>query len=94
MEGWNTIIFGVIPILTVAALFLLRRKMLWTAPLLSTVLAFFAYMAALAPVTMAEVFRNGEWRGFFFLAMLLHLAVAAVLTVIAYLAAYFLKRKQ
>lgn len=94
MDWWNILIFGVIPILTVVIIFLAKRKMLWTAPLISTALAFITYMIALAPITIVELFSNNEWRGFFILAMLMHFGIAVVLTAIAYLAAYILKRKK
>lgn len=91
---WNILIFGAIPVSTVAMIFIVKRKLLWTAPLISAVLAFFTYMIALVPITIVEIFHNNEWRGFFFLAMLMQLVITVVLTVIAYFAAYILKRKQ
>ena len=91
---WNFLIFGIIPVLTVAVIFIVKRKLLWIAPLISTVLAFISYMIALVPITIVEVFSNGEWRGFFLLAILMQLAVTVFLTVIAYFATYILKRTQ
>jgi len=91
---WNILIFGVIPVLTVAVIFTVKRKLLWTAPLISAVLAFITYMIALVPVTMVEIFHNHEWRGFLFLAMSMQLVITVVLTVAAYFAAYILRRKQ
>lgn len=93
-DWWNVLIFGIIPILTVAVIFIVKRKLLWAAPLISIALAFIAYMVALAPITIAELFSNGEWRAFFFLAMLMQFVITVVLTVIAYFVAYILKRKQ
>lgn len=93
-DWWNILIFGVIPVLTVVVIFIVKRKLLWTAPLISTALAFITYMVALAPITAAELFSNGEWRGFFLLALFMHLVITVVLTAIAYLAAYILKQKQ
>ena len=94
MDLINILIFGIIPALTVAVIFIVKRKLLWVAPLISAVLAFITYMIALSPITIVELFSNNEWRGFFLLAMLMQLAVTVVLTVIAYFAAYILKRKQ
>ena len=91
---WNILIFGVIPVLTVAAIFIVKRKFLWTAPLVSAVLALIAYRRALVPITMVEIFHNNEWRGFLFLAMSMQLAITVVLTLAAYFAIYVLKRKQ
>lgn len=92
--GWNLLIFGIIPVLTVGVIFIVKKKWLWIAPLISTVLAFISYMIALVPITIVEVFSNGEWSGFFLLAILMQLAVTVALTVIAYFAAYILKQKQ
>lgn len=93
-DWWNILIFGVIPVLTVMVVFIVKRKLLWTAPLISAVSAFITYMIALAPMTITEIFSNNEWRGFFLLAVFMQFVITAVLTLIAYFAAYILKRKQ
>ncbi len=96
MDWWNILIFGVIPVLAVVIIFIAKRKMLWAAPLISTALAFITYIIALElinPYEMLEFFSNNEWRGFFILAMLIHLVIVVVMTVIAYLVVYILKRK-
>ena len=94
MDWWNILIFGIIPALTVVVIFIVKRKLLWIAPLISTVFAVIAVLIALSPITIVEVFSNNEWRGFFLLAMLMHLVITVVLTVIAYFSAYILKQKQ
>ena len=94
MDWWNVLIFGVIPVLTVIIIFNVKKKLLWIAPLISTVLAFITYMIVLAPITIVELFNNNEWRSFFLLAMLIHFGIAVVHTAIAYFAAYKLKRKK
>ncbi len=90
-------IFGVIPFLTVLILFFVKRRMLWAAPLISAVLAFIAYMIAFGVQGMqspvVKIFGNNEWRGFFILAMLMHLGVVLVLTAIAYFVGRILKQK-
>lgn len=91
---WNILIFGIIPVLAVTVIFIGRRKLLWTAPFVSTALSFITYMIALAPITIAEIFSNNEWRAFFILAMLMHLGIVVVLTIIAYIVAFILKRKK
>ena len=89
------LIFGGIPILTVAAIFLVKRKLLWAAPVISAALALIAYTVALGPISMAEVFGNSEWRGFLLLAMLMiQFGITAILTAIAGFAAYIIRRKQ
>lgn len=94
MGWWNILIFEAIPILTVVVIFIVKRKLLWVSPLISTVLAFIIYMIALAPITMVELFSNNEWRGFFLLAILIHFVITVALTIMAYFIAYILKRKQ
>ena len=93
MTWWNILIFGVIPVLTVVSIFMTKIKLLWTAPLISTVLAFFCYLINLAPITMVEVFSNNEWRAFYILVMLMQFGITVIITVLAYLVAYILKRK-
>ena len=61
------------------------------SPLISTALALITYMAALVPITITELFSNGEWRGFFLLAIFMHLVITVVLTAIAYFIAYILR---
>lgn len=91
---WNILIFGVIPVFGVAIIFIVKRKLLWTAPLISTALAFITYMVAITPITIAKLFSNNEWRGFFLLFMLMQFVITVVLTLIAYFVAYILKQKQ
>ena len=93
MDWWNVLIFGVIPILTVAIIFVVKRNLLWISPIISTTLAFITYTIALTP-TITEIFNNNEWRGFFILAMIMQLGIAVAITVIAYFVAYILKRKK
>lgn len=88
------LIFGAIPVLSVVILFIVKRKFLWAAPLISVALAFIAYIIALAPISIVEIFGDNEWRGFLLLAILMNLGIAAVLTVIAYFGAYIIKQKQ
>ena len=94
MDWWNVLIFGVIPVLTVTIIFFAKRKLLWIAPLISSALAFVTYMIALAPINLEKLFSNNEWRGFFILAMLMHLGIVVILTAVAYLITYILKRKK
>ena len=90
---WNILIFGAIPVLTVVIIFI-KKKRLWTAPLISTALAFIAYIIAFAPITPVELFSNNEWRGFFILALLIHIVIVVVLTLILYFVSRILKQKQ
>ena len=96
MDWFNVLIYGVIPVLTVVIIFFTKRKLLWVAPLISTAIAFITYMIAFSSsgTSILKIFSNNEWRGFFLLALLFHLVIAVVLTLVAYFAAYRLKRKQ
>jgi uncharacterized PurR-regulated membrane protein YhhQ (DUF165 family) len=90
----NFLIFGVIPVLTVTIIFIVKRKILWTAPFISIALAFITYTIAFAPISIVEIFSNNEWRGFFLLAILMHLGITIILTMIAYFVVYLTKQKQ
>lgn len=94
MDWFNVLIFGMIQFFTVIVVFVVKRKLLWTAPLISSMLAFIIYVIELEPMGILTVFNNNEWSGFFVLAMLMHFVIAAVMTAIAYLIAYILKRRQ
>ena len=99
LDYWvNAMVYLVIPLLTVAIFFFVKRKLLWAAPLISTALSFITYMMVLGLSGMKspilKIFGNSEWRAFFLLAMLIQLVIVVVLTVIAYFIAYILKRKK
>ena len=88
----NVLIFVVIPVISVSVFFFMTRKLLWIAPLLSSILAFAVYAITLEP-SIIKIFSNNEWRGFLLLALLMQFGIAAVLTVGGYLTAHILKRK-
>ena len=96
LDYWlNLLVYCVIPFGTVAILFVVRRKLLWAAPAISTALAGVTYILVFSLTSpILKIFTNGEWRGFFLLAMLIQLAVVAALTAAAGLLAYLLKRKR
>ena len=89
----NVLIFVVIPVLSVSVFFFMKRKLLWIAPLISTVLAFIVYAVALDPF-IVKILSNNEWRGFLLLALLMQFGIAAILTATGYLMAHILKRKE
>ena len=95
MDWWNVLVSVIIPILSVAIVFFVKRKLLWTAPLISTVITFAFYVAAHCSVgiSLARLLSNDEWSAFFFLAMIIHFGIAVVLTLIAYFAGYILNKK-
>ena len=89
MDWWNVSVYGLIPVLSVLLVFFIQRRFLWVAPLISTVSSF-----AISVMAMPSILSVSEYRGFLLWAMLLHFGIAIALTVIAYLVAYILKRKQ
>ena len=91
----KVLIFGVIPILSVVILFIVNRKILVVAPLISVSLAFIAYTIALAPISIVEKLGTKEWRMFFVLDILMkNFSIALFLTVIVSFVAYIIKRKR
>jgi len=93
MEWLNILIFGVFPILTVAIIFFTKKKLLWTAPFISTILTFITYAIALEP-SIIKILSNNEWRSFLVLAMLMHLGICVVLTLIAYWVSHIISRNK
>lgn len=90
MDWWNILIFGVIPVLSVLLVFFVKRKFLWVAPLISIVLS-----VVISVIAMPSFLSNSEARVMFFgISIPMHLVIVVVLTAIAYLVAYILKRKQ
>ncbi len=85
----STIIFVIIPVVCVLMAFFLKRKYLWTAPILSTILA-----AIIGIISSPSILTNHEHRTMFFgLSIPIQLAVAAALTGIGYLIAFLMKQR-
>ena len=86
----STINFVLLPAAAVLLLFFLKRNLLWAAPLLSTALMTAVDVIAVGPSLLTE----GEYRGMFLIVIApIHLVVTIVLTGLAYIAAYLLRRK-
>ena len=86
----STINFVLLPAAAVLLLFFLKRNLLWAAPILSTALMTAVDVIAVGPSLLTV----GEYRGMFLLVIVpIHLAVAVLLTALAYAAAYLLRRK-
>jgi hypothetical protein len=89
MDWWNISVFGVIPVLTVLFLFCVKRKHLWSAPIISTILA-----VIISLIAMPTIFEGGEAANMFFkLVIPLHLLITLVLTGVAYGISFILKKK-
>lgn len=89
-DWWNISVFFVIPILSVLFMFFVKRKLLWTVPLISTALA-----VVISIIAMPSLITYSEHCAMFFgIVIPIQLAIVIVLTVIAYFAAHILKQKQ
>jgi len=87
---WNASLFCIIPILSVVIVFFIKRKFLWIAPLISTVLS-----VVISIIAMPSMLSNREHRAMFFgIAIPIQLVIVIILTVIGYLVAYILKRRK
>ena len=89
MDWWNISVFGIIPVFTVVLIFFVKRKLLWTAPLISTVIS-----VIISVIAVPDILSEGEYRAHFGISILFHLAIVVLLTIIAYIAAHIIKRKQ
>lgn len=86
----STINFVLLPAAAVLLLFFLKRNLLWAAPIFSTVLMIAVDVIAVG----SSLLTVGEARGMFLIVIVpIHLVVTIVLTGLAYVAAYLLKRK-
>ena len=89
LNWWNVSVFCFSPILSVVLAFFIKRKLLWIAPFVSTVLS-----VIISIVTSSSILSNREHRAMFFgIVIPIQLAIVIILTVIAYFVAYILKRK-
>ena len=87
MDWWNISLFGIIPIFTVVLIFFVKRKLLWTAPLISTIIS-----VIISIVAMQDILIESEYRALFGVSMLIHLAIVVLLTMIAYLVAHIIRK--
>ena len=89
MNWWNLSVFCIIPIVSVIFFFFWKRKYLWIAPLTSTVIS-----VAISLFAMPSILSDAEHRSMFFgISVMLHILIAVVLTVIAYVVARFSDKK-
>ena len=90
MNWWNVVFFGIIPILTVTLIFFVKRKLLWAAPFVSTVLG-----VVISVVAMPTIISYSEHRAMFFVLVVPgHFVIGIILTVAAYFVAHILKQKK
>lgn len=89
MNWWNISVFYIIPIVSVIFFFLWKRKYLWMAPLISTLISI-----AISLLAMPSILSDAEHRNMFFgISVMLQILIAVVWTAIAYVVAYFWDRK-
>lgn len=85
MNWWNISVFYIIPIASVVFFFFWKRKYLWMAPLIST-----AISVVISLLAMPSILSDAEHRNMFFgISVMLHILIAVVLTVIAYVIGHF-----
>ena len=90
MDWYNIVIFGVIPIASVTLMYFIKRKLLWIAPLISTILA-----VVVTIIDLPTILTYGEHRAMFFILVVPgHFVIGIILTVIAYVVGYILKQKK
>ena len=90
MDWYNIVIFGVIPIASVTLMYFIKRKLLWIAPLISTILA-----VVVTIIDLPTILTYGEHRAMFFILVVPgHIVIGIILTVIAYVVGYILKQKK
>lgn len=89
MDWWNVTVFGIVPVLAVLCLFFFKRKFLWSAPIISTILA--AVITLIAKPTILE---DREATSMFVgIVLPMHFVITLILTVIAYGVSFVLKRR-
>lgn len=90
MNWWNFLQFGVIPVLAVASIFFIRRKLLWIAPFLSTILAIVANA-----IRTPSILSYGEHRAMFFILVVPgHFVFGIILALLAYVVGLQIKQKK
>ncbi len=89
MDWWNISVFGITPVFTVVLIFVVKRKLLWTAPLISTVIS-----VIISIIAVPDILSEGEYLAHFGISILFHFAIVVLLTIIAYIVAHIIKRKQ
>ena len=90
MNWWSIIFWGVIPVLTVVAVFFVKRKLLWISPLVSTALA-----VAYSAIEMPTIISYGEHRAMFFILVIPgHFVIGILLTAVVYFVTHLLKQKR
>lgn len=88
LNWFSTIIFIVLPVASVVILFLVKRRFLWTAPIISTLLSI-----AMAAIAEPSMLTYQEYRSMFFgIVIPMQLVAVVILTLFAYTAGHFLKR--
>lgn len=90
MNWWNISVFYIIPIASVVFFFFWKRKYLWMAPLISTVIS-----VAISLLAMPSILSDAEHRNMFFgISVMLHILIVVVLTVYCLCGSIFLGQKR
>lgn len=87
LNWFSTILFIVLPVASVVILFMVKRRFLWTAPIISTLLSI-----AMAAIAEPSMLTYHEYRSMFFgIVIPIQLVAVVILTLLAYAAGHFLK---
>ena len=96
MDLWSIVRFLLIPVLTVVITFLINRKALWIAPLISLLLAFITCLISSGSIaSMSKIsafFGSNERMWYLFMTLLLNFGIVTILALFAYFIAYIFKR--
>lgn len=88
MDLWQTLVFFIFPLASVLSVFILRRKILWISPFISTGLSVIYSM-----LVMPDLLTIPESSIFWGITVPIQLVVAVFLTVIAYIFSWLLKKR-
>lgn len=89
MNWWKVSVFGIIPVLSVIIIFFVRKKFLWFAPAISTVLS-----VVISMIAMPSIITYSEHRAMFFgIVIPIQLVVVIILALIAYFVTRILNQK-
>lgn len=88
LNWFSTIIFIVFPVASVVILFLVKRRFLWSAPIISTLLS-----VAMAAMAEPSILTYHEYRSMFFgIVIPIQLVAVVIFTILAYVAGHLLKK--
>lgn len=95
MNWWNVSVFGLIPIFSLVLLFCFNRKFLWSAPIVSIILAIVVSgIWSLTTLNSLELLIGDHSNLFWFMIIPTNFLISSVITVITYGISTLSKNKQ